>query len=158
MDTFFQSETNPSLKDKSQLVQIAQLNQLAWTVRNQDEKQSRILAETIYASLQESPVDDPIALAQLAKCLTTFAYLNHYYKANFELSLSQSLEAVALFEKINDSPSLPPGLNIAGLSYVRLGDPSEAMAYHLRALEICKKFNEAEVYNHIAISSVSYQT
>ncbi|MFN8457567.1 MAG: tetratricopeptide repeat-containing sensor histidine kinase [Anaerolineae bacterium] len=135
-------------------IKIAALNNLAWTLRNEDEKRSLTLAGAAYALARQQPSDSAI-LEQLAYSLTTLAYINHYYKADFELALSQALEAVALLEQAERAKGLPPALNIAGLSFVRLGDPSEAMEYHLRALKICEAFgdrvNEAEVYNHLAI-------
>lgn len=135
-------------------VKIAVLNNLAWTLRNKDEKRSLVLSEAAYA-LARQQLPDSAMQEQLAYSLTTLAYINHYYKADFELALSQALEAVALFEQAERVKGLPAALNIAGLSLVRLGDPSEAMEYHLRALRICEAFgdrmNEAEVYNHLAI-------
>ncbi|MFN8458354.1 MAG: tetratricopeptide repeat-containing sensor histidine kinase [Anaerolineae bacterium] len=152
------ADTNPlkvNLLDSTYIkVKIAALNNLAWSLRNQDEKRSQTLSDAAYTlACQQLP--DGAIQEQMAYSLTTLAYINHYYKADFELALSQALEAAALFEQAGRVKGLPPALNIAGLSYVRLGDPSEAMEYHLRALKICEAFgdriNEAEVYNHLAI-------
>lgn len=129
---------------------IEALNELAWALRNKDEARSWALSQQAYDLAHREKIPKQIAFS-----LTTLAYLNHYCTANFEVALAQSQEAVALLEQVNHTAGLPPALNIAGLSYVRLGDPSEAMEYHLRALKICEdegdKINEAEVYNHIAI-------
>jgi signal transduction histidine kinase len=138
---------------------IEVLNKLAWALRNQDEKHSLALAEAAYMLASRQPLEARM-MEQLARSLTTLAYINHYYKANFELALTQSLEAIALFEQVERLEALPPALNVAGLSQVRLGDPSEGMEYHLRALKICEAIgdqaNEAEVYNHLAIVYVNW--
>ncbi len=154
MEEIVQFEADPP-NNSQQAKKIEALNELAWSLRNEDEKRSLALSEAAYKLARQQPLDAPATLKQLAYSLTTLAYINHYHKAEFELALSQSLEAVALFEQVEHIEGLPPALNVVGLSYVRLGDPSEAMEYHLRALKICEEFgdrvNEAEVYNHIAI-------
>ncbi|HMQ51218.1 MAG TPA: tetratricopeptide repeat-containing sensor histidine kinase [Anaerolineae bacterium] len=142
------------------LSQIEALNQFAWALRDSDSTHSLSLAEQAYELGRPLTPATSASQQQLGYALTALAYHNHYYKAEFELALSQALMAVTMFEETKHLAGLPPALNIAGLSYVRLGDPSEAMEFHLRALDICKQLrdhaNEAEVYNHIGIVYVNW--
>jgi tetratricopeptide (TPR) repeat protein len=143
------------------LSKLEVLNQLAWALRDSAPARSFMLGEQAYELSHQSRLDEPAAeQQQRGYALTTLAYHNHYYKAKFELALHQALTAVTIFEEAEHLAGLPPALNVAGLSYVRLGDSSEAMEFHLRALDICKQLgdqaNEAEVYNHIAIVYVNW--
>lgn len=129
---------------------IDALNALAWKMRDDNPRTAFTLSEEAYKLSSTLPIYQE----GLAQSLSTLGYLN-YFRGNFEVALSQSLEAAELFQQLEDLENQSTALINIGATYLRLGNPSEAMAYHLQALEICEqthnKANEAKIMNDIAI-------
>ena len=73
--------------------EIDAINFEAWELKDDDPQQAFSLGTKAY---QQSSGAEPYSKG-MAQSLSTLGYLNHY-KGNFELALSQSLEAVALFK------------------------------------------------------------
>ena len=132
---------------------IDALNNMAWALRDKNPKRAILLSEEA-ADLARANLEMAPYPVGLAKSLTNLGYLN-YHRANYELALSQSLEAIALCETISHLKGLTMPLGMVGISYLRLGNYSEALTYFLRQLKICEtvsdKFNQAKAFNGMGI-------
>ena len=132
---------------------IDALNNLAWALRDKNPKRAILLSEEARDLARDNLGTTPYLIG-LANSLSHLGYLN-YHQANYELALSQSLEAVALSETINHVSGLIMSLDIAAITYLRLGNYSEALTYFLRLLKIAEtvsdKFYQAKAINGMGI-------
>jgi len=128
-------------------------NALAWEVRDDNPQLAFTLSEEAY----ELSTASGTYQKGLAHSLSNLGYLNHY-RGNYELALSQSIEAIEIFKQLNNLKDQSIPLINAGVTHIRLGNPSDALDYYLQALEICEqigdKSNEAKAINGIAIVHV----
>ncbi len=136
-------------------LEIDAINAFAWELRDSDAKQAFEMSKTAYDLSHQGPLETAPYLRGQAHSLSHLGYLNHY-KANYDLALSQSLRALALFEQIGQSTGVPITLIIIGLTYLRLGNYAKAIPYHQRALKIAREIGdelgEAKALNAIGLT------
>ncbi len=141
----------------SEQAQIDSINALAWELRERDPQRALALSESAYALAGQGPGDTPSYPTGLAYSLAHLGYVNHY-KANYSLALSQSLDALALFEQLEHLDGIPRTLTIIGLTYLRLGKYAEALQHQHRALQLAKdvhdQTSEAKALNCIGLVHV----
>ncbi len=133
---------------------IDKMNALAWELRERDPHRAFTLSESACTLSRQGPGDTPSYPLGLAYSLAHLGYLNHY-KANYNLALSQSLDALALFEQLEHVRGIPRTLTIIGLTYLRLGKYAEALQHQHEALQLAKdvddQTSEAKALNCIGL-------
>ncbi len=122
--------------------EIDAMNGLAWELRDDDTKRAFELSKAAYDLSHNGRCETTPYLKGQAHSLSLLGYLSHY-RADYDAALSQSLEALELFEQIDQSTGVPSTLTIIGLTYLRLGSYAKAAPYHHKALKIARGINDA---------------
>ena len=120
---------------------IESMNALAWALRECDTQRAIALSEEASSLSQQGQFATTPYHQGLAYSLSHLGYLNHY-KADYSLALSQSFDALSLFEHLDQLEGVPMTLSIIGLTYLRLGNYSDAFSYQQRALKIAKEISD----------------
>jgi signal transduction histidine kinase/ActR/RegA family two-component response regulator len=137
---------------------IDKLNELAWELgRQEPERCLHLLQEVHMLACTGEFSAAPYALG-LAQYQTNLAQAEHF-KSHYETAVAHALDAIARCEQIDHPSTLAKALEVAGLTYVRLGNHAEALPCLMRGLTIANlrgdKQSEANLYNALAILYVN---
>ena len=142
------------VNDKDPQDQIDAINMLAWQLRDGDAKRAYELSEEAYHLSHQGVYDRDPYLKGKSQSLSLMGYLNHY-QSNYDLALSQSFEALSIFERIGALTGIPTTLTIIGLTYLRLGNYEQSIPFHQKALKIAQELGdplgEAKALNAIGL-------
>jgi diguanylate cyclase (GGDEF)-like protein len=118
--------------------QIDAINELSWEIKYADSKRSLELSRKV-RDLSEGRV----YLKGMAYALRNSAAC-HWLFADYDSSLSEALEALRLFEEINDDFGRAHAMNIVGNVNERLGKHTIALEFHRKSLEIRREIDDTE--------------
>lgn len=114
------------------------INELSWEIKYADSKRSLELSRKV-RDLSEGRV----YLKGMAYALRNSAAC-HWLFANYDLALSEALEALRLFEELEDEFGRAHAMNIVGNVHERLGNHTIALEFHRKGLEIRQEIDDVE--------------
>jgi len=121
---------------QTQREKIDVLNELAWELRNDDDKRAAALAEKAYElSSNGDFAEKPYAMGQ-ASSLTTRAYMER--NGPLDKALEKSFQALALIEGEASNPIIVRCMRTICWLYFNLGEFSDSLSYGLKALDIAR--------------------
>ncbi len=127
------------------------MNELAWEERERDFQRCLALSQTAYRLAQNR---EPPYQVGLAYSLRSLGWLN-FRQANYDLALTQSFEALALFEALQIIAGQSGILQTIGLVYRNLGYYPESLDYLFKALAAAQaagdKSSHANALNNLGI-------
>lgn len=120
---------------------IDALNALAWELRHSDVQRAVVLSEEAQALACEGEFEASPYQKGLAASLRNLGRL-HLQLSEYGLALSLSLEALALFEEMDDPVGQATALNNVGTVHFSLGNYPSVLESQLEALRISEKVGE----------------
>lgn len=113
------------------------LNELGWHLRNNNLTEGIAISQTAYELATTANLPEKIVQRGVAYSRRNLAWL-YYQQSQYDLALTNALEAQTLLESLADGQAQADVLNIIGRTHRRLGNYPEALAHHLQALELCE--------------------
>jgi signal transduction histidine kinase len=120
---------------------IDALNALAWELRHSDVQRAMALSEEAQTLACEGEFEASPYQKGLAESLRNLGWL-HLQVSEYGLALSLSLEALALFEEMDDPVGQATVLNGVGAVHFSLGNYPRALESQLEALKISEEVGE----------------
>lgn len=140
------SELLPTTSSDDTAVRIAEINRInaeAWSILKEERERARVLSREAADLSSTGPFAHTPYKRGIAESLRILSRL-HAYDGNYEHSLSQALESLAILEEENLPEFMGEVLYTIATGYLTLGNLSEGLDFYLRQLEICEKIGDKE--------------
>jgi signal transduction histidine kinase len=117
------------------------LNTLAWFLVREDRPRSKNLSEEAHHLATSDPFAESPYKKGVALSLRTLAFIASQ-EANYRQALTDALEALYIFEELEEINEIPQVLGTIAATYRKFGDLSSSLEYQLRQLELSERLND----------------
>jgi tetratricopeptide (TPR) repeat protein len=130
LDTTASETKNMPVDPKAIVAQIDSLNALGWTIRKTDARRALELSTKARRLAESETYDQGVAysLRNMSE--------SHYQIGDYKAGIADALEAVGLFEKLEDKHGLASALHSLAKSIGSSGDYSEAIQSYSKSLAL----------------------